>query len=267
MEYKIMNMGVKQIDSGYVGIFLEGDVGPYHGVNYAQRNYTGYYPDMHIAYIHNPVDFGSTPVGLVLLHSPRPLDSLHYSYRWWLGASHPNTDRDKYARLSLGTIDSNQSLTSLADTRCLLSFGPFIMHPPGDPHPDTLIVAFGIVSGQNLNAMRLHADRARVIYENGGAVDVDESGDETPAQYRLLQNYPNPFNPTTTIRFVLPRSGIVKIAVFNVLGEEVSNLVDKEMRAGAHSLVWDAVGRSSGMYFYRLRVGDYVETRKLIVLR
>ena len=167
IEYKIMNMGAKRIDSAYVGIFLEGDVGPYHTSNYYQRNYSAYHADIHTAYIHNPVDLGSTPVGIALLSAPRPLDSLHIAFRWWPGHQHPGNDVDRYARLSSGIIQPDE-FPNLSDTKLLLGCGPFAIRPGTDPTPDTLVLAFGIVSGQNLNVMRQQADRARIIYVNGG---------------------------------------------------------------------------------------------------
>jgi hypothetical protein len=267
IEYKIINMGVKAIDSAYVGAFLDGDVGPYNIANFAQRNYAGYYQDSRTAYIHNPVDIGSTPVGLSLLHSSRPVDSLQFSFRWWPGTNHPNTDADRYARLSSGRIDSNQLPTGLTDTRCLISFGPFTLPPQSAPVHDTVAVVFAIVSGQSLNAMRQHAERAKQIYLSGGQVSVGEGHDELPEHVELLHNYPNPFNPTTTIRFALPKVGVVKLTVFDIIGQQVAVLVDQELMGGMHSAEWNAKGKPSGVYFYRLESGSFVETKKLILLR
>jgi hypothetical protein len=88
-----------------------------------------------------------------------------------------------------------------------------------------------------------------------------------PAEFALKQNYPNPFNPSTTIEFSLPRSGWVSLTVLNVLGEVVATLADRWMEPGVHSAAWNAAGSSSGVYFYRLQAGDFVQTRKLLLLR
>jgi len=88
-----------------------------------------------------------------------------------------------------------------------------------------------------------------------------------PEDVRLSQNYPNPFNPSTTIDYALPRSSYVKLEVFNVLGERVSVLRDGVQDAGYHSLVFDAKGLPSGMYFYKLQAQDFVETKKSLLLR
>jgi len=93
-----------------------------------------------------------------------------------------------------------------------------------------------------------------------------------PFTYELRQNHPNPFNPTTTIRFSLGATEKVKLEIFNVLGQKVRTLLDKHMTAGRHRVIWDAqneVGHKlgSGIYFYRISAGDYVQTRKMILLK
>ena len=267
VRYRIVNAGFKQIDSAYVGVFLDGDVGPYSSANYAQRNYTGYYSDLYTAFIHNPVDIGSTPVGVTLLDASRPLDSLRYSFRWWGGTSHPTTDVAKYQILTSGTIDSDQSTANLSDARCLISFGPFTLHPSSGPGSDTISAVFAIESGQNLSALRLHAERATIIYFNGGQVAVEPPNETKAVQFRLLQNFPNPFNPATTIRFVLPQTSNVRLSIVNTLGEEVENLVNQSMPMGVHAVVWDASRAPSGVYFFRIQAGHFVETRKMVLLR
>jgi hypothetical protein len=88
-----------------------------------------------------------------------------------------------------------------------------------------------------------------------------------PDAYSLSQNYPNPFNPTTTIQYALPSRSYVTLTVFNTLGQIVRALVNGEMEAGYHVVQFDASGLSSGVYFYRMRVGDFLETKRLLLLR
>jgi hypothetical protein len=88
----------------------------------------------------------------------------------------------------------------------------------------------------------------------------------------LLQNYPNPFNPETQIKFVLPKPARVKLEVYNLLGQKVVTLIDKEMAAGSNTVVWDGKNEtgenvSSGIYFYRLESGDLKETKKMVIVR
>jgi len=83
----------------------------------------------------------------------------------------------------------------------------------------------------------------------------------------LKTNYPNPFNPSTTIEYGLPQDTYVRLEVFNVLGERVNVLTDGVQDAGYHSVVFDARGLPSGIYFYRLQAGDFVDTKKLILMK
>ena len=88
-----------------------------------------------------------------------------------------------------------------------------------------------------------------------------------PAQYSLDQNYPNPFNPATKIRFVLPEASIVKLTVYNALGEEVTNLVNELFDAGSHEIVFNASNLTSGIYFVRMESGSFVSNRKITLMK
>jgi len=88
-----------------------------------------------------------------------------------------------------------------------------------------------------------------------------------PAEFELSQNYPNPFNPSTTIRYGLPSRSHVTLTVFNILGQQVATLVEGEMEAGYHEAVFDASRLASGVYLYRLQAGDFVQTKRLVLLR
>jgi hypothetical protein len=103
--------------------------------------------------------------------------------------------------------------------------------------------------------------------ERGTFVSVAQSGHGLPKTSELEQNYPNPFNPSTTIRYGLPHNSAVRLTVFNTLGQQVATLVQGEQVAGYHEVRFDGAGLSSGVYFYRLTAGNFVQTRKLILLR
>ena len=94
----------------------------------------------------------------------------------------------------------------------------------------------------------------------------DELG--IPDEYQLAQNYPNPFNPTTNIRFGLPEAANVSLRIYNILGEEVATLVNStELAAGFHTYNFDASRLSSGMYIYRIEAGNFVEVKKMLLLK
>ena len=150
----------------------------------------------------------------------------------------------------------------------------------------SMITTYGVVSGENLPAAtRIYAvlDPGREIVEiteenNDGwtiltilePVDVeDDEVVSVPDQYRLDQNYPNPFNPVTVIRYWVRGGGAspVRLAVYDLLGREVSVLVNEQKTPGMHSVVFDGCGLSTGVYLYRIQAGEYSETRKLVLLR
>jgi photosystem II stability/assembly factor-like uncharacterized protein len=85
--------------------------------------------------------------------------------------------------------------------------------------------------------------------------------------YELAQNYPNPFNPTTTISFSLEKAGHVELTVYNITGQKVVTLANREMNAGANKVVWDATHLASGIYFYRIASGDFVDIKKMTLIK
>ena len=89
----------------------------------------------------------------------------------------------------------------------------------------------------------------------------------TPQDFRLLQNYPNPFNPATIIKFNIPEVSNVSLKIYDVLGNEVSNIVDGQLEAGQYEYNFNAQNLSSGVYFYRLEAGNFVQTRKMILMK
>ena len=95
---------------------------------------------------------------------------------------------------------------------------------------------------------------------------VAEGGPQVPSHFTLSQNYPNPFNPSTTIRYELPRASLVSLKVYDVLGREISVLVNDRKDVGVHEVKFDGSNLASGMYFYRLQAGEFVQTKRLIIL-
>jgi hypothetical protein len=147
-----------------------------------------------------------------------------------------------------------------------------IMSPPNDSSSVFLATKNNVTYNYLLDTLWvrfLTSDRfySKWTREPRTIVGVDESREGIPGTFALYQNYPNPFNPTSTIRYDLPHSSDVAIKLYDVLGREVSTLVNEKQEAGYRQVTWDATNVASGMYFYRLSTTDFVQTRKLLLLR
>jgi len=99
-----------------------------------------------------------------------------------------------------------------------------------------------------------------------------EHGEVIPYRFELSQNYPNPFSPSTTIEYSVPERSHVTIEAYNVLGQKVRTLVDREEPAGSHTITWDGTTdygqpAATGVYIYRFRAGDHTETKKMLLLK
>ena len=103
-------------------------------------------------------------------------------------------------------------------------------------------------------------------YGCDGPVGVEED-EVVPETYSLSQNYPNPFNPSTTIKYSIPNASFVKIKVFNTIGQEMATLINEEQSAGIYEVKFDASKLTSGIYFYRIEAGNFIETKKMILIK
>jgi len=106
-----------------------------------------------------------------------------------------------------------------------------------------------------------------MAFETKGTLSARDGSPPIPAEFALHQNFPNPWNPSTTIRYELPKATHVLLTVHDLLGREVATLAQGEQEAGYHSVRLDGSGLASGVYFYRLQAGSFLETRKLLLLR
>ena len=131
----------------------------------------------------------------------------------------------------------------------------------------------------NLNAISITDSLAIAVGDNGTilgksdiTLDAEKEESEIPSNYYLSQNYPNPFNPSTTIKYQIPEISFVTITVYDILGREVATLVNEEKPAGSYEVQFSSYseeGRNltSGIYFYQLKANNYVETKKMILLK
>jgi hypothetical protein len=116
-----------------------------------------------------------------------------------------------------------------------------------------------------LQGVKVYKDSSRIIVIHSPSSIAEQMA--LPSQYALFQNYPNPFNPSTKIKYSVPQSSQVQIKVFDVLGNEIETLVNEEKPAGTYEITWYAEQLPSGVYFYQLKAGDYVNTKKMVLLK
>ena len=147
------------------------------------------------------------------------------------------------------------------DIHQVISSGPYTLGPGA-----TRVVAFALVAGDSsLANIQKNADAAKAKWiAINKVVGITDNPGNVPLTYSLSQNYPNPFNPTTNFEFRIAKFEMVTLKVFDVLGREISTLVNELRPAGTYMIRWNASSLPSGVYFYRLRAGDFVQTKKLV---
>lgn len=187
------------------------------------------------------------------------VDLIYYSDSLQGGAPTNSSDRMYYTSATTGN-----PATFLSPTQ-------FSEHAPGWSARGYIpfIVEYYDANG-DLGAAWVGQDGAnkRLYYDRLGAlVGVTHNGNEIPNKFVLSQNYPNPFNPVTKIDFSVPVNGIVSIKVFDVLGREVANLVDKDVTAGNYTVDFNASKLSSGVYFYRMTSGNFSDVKRLMLVK
>jgi outer membrane protein assembly factor BamB len=127
--------------------------------------------------------------------------------------------------------------------------------------------AFLKITGKPIWATFQGNNQRTGMFSSSGTTGIKNSSSGLPIDYTLAQNYPNPFNPTTTIQFALPKDVIVSIKVFNILGQHVATLVNGYQYAGYHELTFNMDSFSSGIYFYQMRAGSFIETKKMMLMK
>jgi hypothetical protein len=129
----------------------------------------------------------------------------------------------------------------------------------GDPGMDDV---------RDFSVSGIHADLVDDAFlTSSGVMGISNNISMIPVGYKLNQNYPNPFNPSTTINYQVPELSFVTIKVYDVLGSEVGALVNEEKSVGSYKVEFNASDLSSGIYFYRLQAGSFVETKKMVLIK
>jgi hypothetical protein len=98
-------------------------------------------------------------------------------------------------------------------------------------------------------------------------VNIKGLAEINPGKWNLAQNYPNPFNPVTTLSYQIPKAAKVTLSIYNIRGQLVKTLVNKNQIAGSYSIIWNANGLSSGIYFYKIKAEDFTEIKKCLIVK
>ena len=111
-----------------------------------------------------------------------------------------------------------------------------------------------------------------ISFSPSNSVGIDNKSETLPQGFALEQNFPNPFNPVTTLRYNLPENGHVNITIYDMLGREVKTLINQTQDAGYRSVIWDATNDydkpvSAGIYLYQIQAGEYISTKKMVLLK
>lgn len=175
-------------------------------------------------------------------------------------------DFNNDSKLDVFSINNNGAYITQTDGAANFTTTDSILNLVGR-HPKS-VAAADLDKDGRMDAVINQWDSLKItVLYNNGTTFVPNEPQPVLKSFLLQQNYPNPFNPSTTIRFVLPRSATVQLGVFNLSGQLVATLADGYFSAGEYAIDFDARNLSSGLYFYRLQTDDFSQTRKMLFVK
>ncbi|MCB0729291.1 MAG: T9SS type A sorting domain-containing protein, partial [Ignavibacteriae bacterium] len=145
--------------------------------------------------------------------------------------------------------------------------------PGGSQSVDVIFNSTGLATGVYTGVMNVNSNdplrpvKTIPVKLTVGVVGVENNVTGIPSEFALNQNYPNPFNPTTNISFAIPTESFVSIKIYDILGKEVSKIVNETKQAGYYNFNFDASSLSSGMYFYKIEAGNFVQTKRMLLMK
>ncbi len=256
VDYRISNTSGGDLTNLYVGIYLDPDITVESN---SDNDFISYDASSKLLYAND-----TTPLlypghfGITILDSPSGQEPLTAS-SWTIGPDDPESDSDEFALMTSGTIIGTGG--TAGDHRGVLTAQPLNLGAA-----ETARVAFGLVMGFSLTDLQNKTSVMRDAYE-AIAVATDPVSSDLPQEIHLYQNYPNPFNPTTTISYELPQAADATLTVVDPLGRVVRELASGTQPAGRYEMSFDAAGLPSGVYLYRLKTTDNVETKRMVVVK
>ncbi len=265
VELTFKNMGIdssSDIENFYAGVYTDWDIQPFFGT---PRNNAAVDTAWDVGFMYNQSNNRHCAVHVLTEPGLAGFDIMDNQ-----NSSYGFTKPEYWASMSSGIVDWSGSMQ---DYSCIIATGPFDI-----PAGDSVTVAFAFVGGDSLEHMYDNITAARIKYEVpvGTGDGAKGDGNLLPRAFGMAQNYPNPFNPSTTIQYRIPASVgeavHVTLDVFDMRGRKVRTLVDADKAAGDYSIRWDGRGDrgeelASGIYLYRIKAGDFEETRRMLMLK
>jgi serine protease len=247
LKYKIKNTNTTALSNVYAGLFTWfAPDGMFNSGNITRLNQTN-----KLAYTYN-TGVANNYLGIGLMTNQQ-LNFKPYTSSEILNGF---TTQEKWDGLSLGIVSDSIGPGGNAFT---LAVGPLNLAPN-----QIETVGFAIISATDVADLIAKNNTAKAKYASVGVKTISS---EIPKEFSLGQNYPNPFNPVTNIQFGLPKNSFVTIKIFDMLGREVSVLVNEYKEAGTYEVNFNASKLSSGMYFYRIEAGSFSGIKRMVLLK
>lgn len=267
LRYRFINKSDTVINSFHAGLFFDLDFNDY------LNDHTSWDYEDHFGYAFDDDSSADSKIddhiGVALISDTK------FNYR-----AMNTSNLEPVGGVSLyPTFDKKEKWLAIASATTIDDHGPndIAFSVAGGPYTiqphDSLNVAFAIAGGYSLEELRTAILNSREAY---GLIptSVRQINNELPLEFSLTQNYPNPFNPSTTILFTIPSvetpfraSPHTKLIVYDILGREIKTLINENLSPGSYEVTFDADQLSSGVYFYTLSSGGFVETKKMMLIR
>lgn len=250
-SYVIVKFTVKNNEATALDSYLGAEIVPGFGDTYGEET-VEYLSDSQVVQISKT---GYDFVGFYSLsHDLVTVKSIDYVNDYFAN------DADLYGWLTTGTLEQTFTAVTVEGLVSFLGFGTAHLEPGASTD---YYVAVSV--GADQAAMLVGITEAQAMFTDFPT--SVEQVDAVPTSYSLTQNYPNPFNPTTNINFSIPKTEFVSLKVYNMLGQEVAELVNSELTAGTYSIDFKAENISSGIYMYTLTSGNYSVTKKMMLVK
>ena len=256
LKYNFINDGAAAISNFYAGIFCDWDLidGQDDNAAYDSQDNFGYvYHNNFNTWVATAL-ISSTDYGFWAIMNDGSDSSSLGGFSIYDGFSFAEKWKalsDKIGKTSAGPGDISE----------VTSAGPYNIQPR-----DTVTVAFALAAGASLSDLRNSVQSARAKYQQI-ITSVVNNGDIVPLTFNLQQNYPNPFNPATVIKYQIPKSGYVSLKIYDILGREITTLVNEQKTQGDYKVIFNAASLPSGVYFYKLKTAENTAVKKMILLK